>query len=55
MNQILAPSMTEETIWGLDNMSCILIEFINNKVKSKPNKQNKPTKIKKNIKKLKKW
>lgn len=38
MNQILAPSMTEETIWGLDNMSCILIEFLNNNVKSKPNK-----------------
>lgn len=29
MNEILAPAMTEETIWGLDNMSCILIEFDN--------------------------
>lgn len=27
MNDILAPSMTAETVWGLDNMSCILLEF----------------------------
>ncbi|CAD8068280.1 unnamed protein product [Paramecium sonneborni] len=50
MNQILAPSMTEATVWGLDNMSCILIEFKNQQIKNK--KQ--PLKIKKNIKKQKK-
>ncbi|CAD8058866.1 unnamed protein product [Paramecium primaurelia] len=50
MNQILAPSMTEQTVWGLDNMSCILIEF-----KNLQQKNNKSTlKIKKTIKKQKK-
>ncbi|CAD8064287.1 unnamed protein product [Paramecium primaurelia] len=49
MNQILAPSMTEETIWGLDNMSCILIDFKNQQIKN--NKQ--PLKIRKTIKKQK--
>ncbi|CAK73864.1 unnamed protein product (macronuclear) [Paramecium tetraurelia] len=50
MNQILAPSMTEETIWGLDNMSCILIDFKNQQIKN----NKKPLKIKKTIKKQKK-
>ncbi|CAD8067479.1 unnamed protein product [Paramecium sonneborni] len=50
MNEILAPSMNETTVWGLDNMSCILIEFNNQQTKTKKES----LKIKKTIKKQKK-
>ena len=45
--RLLAPKMNDDTIWGLDNMSCILIE-LNEQCKQKQNVKQIKKKIQKN-------